>query len=123
MRRLIATEFVTLDGVMEAPGHDQHRDGRNAWALAGADEDQQRFKIEELDAADALVFGRVTYDIWAAFWPSAPNDDGFADRMNSLPKYVVSHSLTEGPGTTRRSSARIRPGRSPNSSSNRAAAC
>jgi class 3 adenylate cyclase/dihydrofolate reductase len=95
MRRLIASEFVTLDGVIEAPGHEEHRDGRNAWALRGTSEDQQRFKIEELFAADAILFGRVTYQIFATFWPSAPRDEGFADRMNGLPKYVVSRTLTE----------------------------
>jgi class 3 adenylate cyclase/dihydrofolate reductase len=93
VRKLIASEFVTLDGVMEAPGHDQHRDGRNAWALQYAGEDQQRFKIDELFEADAILLGRVTYEIFAAFWPTAPNEEGFADRMNSIPKYVVSKTL------------------------------
>jgi class 3 adenylate cyclase/dihydrofolate reductase len=90
---LIATEFVTLDGIMEAPGHEEHPDGKNSWALQHATEDMQRFKIEEVFAVDALLLGRVTYQIWAAFWPSAPRDEGFADRMNTLPKYVVSKSL------------------------------
>jgi class 3 adenylate cyclase/dihydrofolate reductase len=93
MRRLIASEFVTLDGVMEAPGHDQHVDGKNAWALRYAGEDQQRFKIDELFEAGAILLGRVTYEIFAVFWPTAPKDEGFADRMNSIPKYVVSKSL------------------------------
>jgi class 3 adenylate cyclase/dihydrofolate reductase len=93
MRRLIASEFVTLDGVMEAPGHEQHPDGKNAWALRHTGEDQQRYKIEEVFEAGAILLGRVTYEIFAAFWPTAPNDDGFADRMNSIPKYVVSGSL------------------------------
>jgi class 3 adenylate cyclase len=93
MRRLIASEFVTLDGVMEAPGHDQHADGKNAWALRYAGDDQQRYKSEELSEAGAILLGRVTYEIFAAFWPTAPKDDGFADRMNSIPKYVVSGSL------------------------------
>jgi class 3 adenylate cyclase/dihydrofolate reductase len=92
MRKLIASEFMTLDGVMEAPGQEQHP---NAWALQHATEDMQRFKIEELFAVDALLLGRVTYQIWAAFWPSAPRDHGFADRINALPKYVVSKSLKE----------------------------
>ena len=93
MRRLIASEFVTLDGVMEAPGHDQHPDGKNAWALRYAGADQQRYKAEELVQAGAILLGRVTYEIFAAFWPTAPEDEGFADRMNALPKYVVSQSL------------------------------
>jgi dihydrofolate reductase len=93
MRRLIASEFVTLDGVMEAPGHEEHRDGKNAWALQLASEDTQKYKIAELDAAGAILLGRVTYQIFAVFWPSGPGDGGFADRMNSLPKYVVSTTL------------------------------
>jgi dihydrofolate reductase len=90
MRRLIASEFVTLDGVMEAPGHEQHPDGKNAWALRSAGDDQQRYKIDEVMEAGAILLGRVTYEIFAAFWPTAPNDQGFADRMNSISKYVVS---------------------------------
>jgi class 3 adenylate cyclase/dihydrofolate reductase len=93
MRRLVASEFVTLDGVMEAPGHEQHPDGRNAWALRYAGEDQQRYKAEELSQAGAILLGRVTYEIFASFWPTAPKDEGFANRMNSLPKYVVSRRL------------------------------
>jgi class 3 adenylate cyclase/dihydrofolate reductase len=93
MRRLIASEFVTLDGVMEAPGHEQHPDGKNAWALRYAGADQQRYKAEELLQAGAILLGRVTYEIFAAFFPTAPKDEGFADRMNSIPKYVVSQSL------------------------------
>jgi class 3 adenylate cyclase/dihydrofolate reductase len=95
MRRVIASEFVTLDGVMEAPGHEEHQDGRNAWALLGASEDQQRFKAEELFAASAILLGRVTYQIFATFWPSAPGDPEFASRMNSIEKYVVSTTLKE----------------------------
>jgi class 3 adenylate cyclase/dihydrofolate reductase len=84
---------MTLDGIMEAPGHEEHVDGKNAWALQLATEDMQRYKIEEVFAVDALLLGRVTYEIWAAFWPSAPRDGGFADRMNALPKFVVSKTL------------------------------
>ena len=89
------SEFVTLDGVIEGPGHDEHRDGKNAWALRSATDDQQRFKIEELFAAEALLLGRVTYQIFAVFWPTAPKDLGFADKMNGIEKYVVSTTLRE----------------------------
>jgi class 3 adenylate cyclase/dihydrofolate reductase len=84
---------VTLDGVMEAPGHETHPDGKNAWALQHATEDMQRFKIAELEAAGAILLGRVTYQIFAAFWPTAPKDEGFADRMNAIPKHVVTKTL------------------------------
>jgi dihydrofolate reductase len=93
--RLVVSEFMTLDGVMEAPGFEEHRDGKNAWALHAAADDQQRFKVDELFAAGAILLGRVTYQIWAAFWPDAPRDEGFADRINSLEKYVVSTTLRE----------------------------
>jgi dihydrofolate reductase len=59
---------MTLDGVMQTPGYDEHPDGKNAWALQQATDDMQRYKIEELFAVDALLLGRVTYQIWAAFW-------------------------------------------------------
>jgi class 3 adenylate cyclase/dihydrofolate reductase len=95
MRRLIASEFVTLDGVMQAPGGDEHPDGKNNWAVAYASEDQQRFKVDELDEVDAFLLGRVTYEIWASFWPTGPRDGGFADRMNAMQKYVVSTRLRE----------------------------
>ena len=84
---------MTLDGVMEAPGHEEHPDGKNAWALRIASDDMQRFKVEELFAVEALLLGRVTFQIWEAFWPSAPRDEGFADRINAMPKYVVSKTL------------------------------
>jgi hypothetical protein len=60
MSRLMVSEFMTLDGVMEAPGFEEHRDGKNAWALQAAMEDQQRFKVDELFAAGAILLGRVT---------------------------------------------------------------
>lgn len=95
MRRLVVSEFVTLDGVIEGPGHDEHRDGKNAWALRYASEAQQKYKVDEVFEAGALLLGRVTYQIFAAFWPTAPKDEGFADRMNAIPKYVVSTSIQE----------------------------
>jgi len=95
MGRIVVSEFVTLDGVMEAPGHETHRDGKNAWALRGTSPDQQRFKVDEIFGVEAMLLGRLTYQIFAVFWPTAPNDLGFADRMNGMPKYVVSRSLQE----------------------------
>src|SRR5947207_4129201 len=93
VRRLIASEFVTLDGVMEAPGNDPHPEGKSAWALKYTGEDQQRFKNDELLEMDAILLGRVTYEVFAAFWPTAPNDEGFADRINSIRKYVASNTM------------------------------
>jgi class 3 adenylate cyclase/dihydrofolate reductase len=92
MRRLIVSEFMTLDGVMEAPGFEEHRAGRNAWALRSQDEETQRFKQEELYAAGAILLGRTTYHIFALFWPEA-GDNEFTRAMNEVPKYVVSKTL------------------------------
>lgn len=86
MSRLVATEYVTLDGVMEAPGK---------WSFQFWNEEAAKFKFDELFAADALLLGRVTYQGFAAAWPSATDEAGFADRMNSIPKYVVSTTLGE----------------------------
>jgi class 3 adenylate cyclase/dihydrofolate reductase len=95
MRRLVVAEFMTLDGVMEAPGFEEHRDGKNAWALRLQSEETQQFIRDQVAAADAFLLGRTTYQIWAAFWPSAPMDDIFTKQMNALPKYVVSSTLKE----------------------------
>src|SRR6266542_7006130 len=94
MRRVIVSEFVTLDGVIEAPGHEEHRDGRNAWSLQLTSEDMEKYSIDQIFEVDAFLLGRVTYQIWAAFWPSAPKS-ALADRINALPKYVVSTTLKE----------------------------
>ena len=95
MSKLIVTEFVTLDGVMEAPGGEFHPDGKGAWTFRFFDAEAGAFKLNELFAAGALLLGRVSYQHFAAAWPTMTDDQGFADRMNSLPKYVVSTTLQE----------------------------
>jgi dihydrofolate reductase len=91
MRRLIATEYLTLDGVMEAPGSETSLGERGGWSFLFSSDDHRQFKWEELLASDALLLGRTTYEIFVAAWPARTGE--FADRMNSLPKYVVSSSL------------------------------
>jgi dihydrofolate reductase len=86
MRKIIASEYVTLDGVMEAP---------NKWSFQFWSEEAAQFKLAELFASDALLLGRVTYEGFASAWPSMKDEAGFADRMNSLPKFVVSTTLQE----------------------------
>jgi dihydrofolate reductase len=98
MGRLIVSEFVTLDGIMEAPGFEEHRSGRNAWALRLSDDHMRRYKREEVRAAAAILLGRTTYQIWAAFWPSLEDDEAFGRRMNEIPKYVISSTLLSGLG-------------------------
>jgi len=85
MRKVVVSEFVSLDGVIEEP----------SWTFQFSSEEQQKFKFDELFASDALLLGRVTYEGFAAAWPSATDEEGFADRMNGLPKYVVSTTLEE----------------------------
>ena len=89
--RLIVTTFMTLDGVVEAPGFDEHRDGRNAWALRIQQAEDEVYNAGQIEAAEALLLGRRTWQIWAAFWPTMTGP--LADRMNSIPKYVASTTL------------------------------
>ncbi|MGH8913878.1 MAG: dihydrofolate reductase family protein [Acidimicrobiia bacterium] len=92
--KLIVTAFVTVDGVMEGPGFDEHRDGKNAWALRVQDDDDESYNLHLVFSADAFLLGRKTYQIWAAFWPDASGADELTKRVNEIPKYVVSNSLT-----------------------------
>jgi dihydrofolate reductase len=95
MRKLIVSEFVTLDGVMEDPGGAEGFD-RGGWAFKferGPDGDA--FKLDEVFGSDALLLGRRTYEGFAAAWPERTDEAGFADRMNSMAKYVVSGTLEQ----------------------------
>jgi dihydrofolate reductase len=92
MRKIIVSEFVTLDGVMEDPGGAE-KTRHGGWSFQFFNEEYIKYKFDELFASDALLLGRVTYQGFAAAWPSMTDEEGFADRMNSLPKYVVSTTL------------------------------
>jgi dihydrofolate reductase len=96
MRKIVVSEFVTLDGVMQDPG------GTGEFALGGwafkaeRGPEGDRFKFDELFAADALLLGRITYEGFAKAWPGMQRDEaGFTDRMNAITKYVVSSTLRE----------------------------
>src|SRR6266487_30527 len=93
MGRLVVTEYISVDGVVEAPsGNEQFE--RTGWTddfSRGADGDQ--FKVDETMAADAQLLGRVTYETFAAAWPQFEGE--FADKFNSMPKYVVSSTLRD----------------------------
>ena len=97
MRKIIVSEFVTLDGVMQAPGGpDEDTSGNfkhGGWIFKFRDDRDPKYKLDELFASDALLLGRKTYEIFAAYWPKAKDDVGFADKMNNLPKHVVSTTL------------------------------
>src|SRR4030095_16306856 len=94
MSKVVVAMFVTLDGVMEDPGGGegfQH----GGWQLPLFDQDMADGVRDGLFAGGALLLGRVTYQHFAAAWPSMTDEEGFADRMNSLPKYVASTTLQE----------------------------
>src|SRR6185436_19194577 len=91
-RRLIATEFVTLDGVMEAPGGETTHP-HTGWVMAYMSPEQQQYKLRETLDADTLLIGRVTYESFAGSWPTYEGE--FADKMNSMEKVVVSSTLTD----------------------------
>src|SRR3954447_14456895 len=95
MGRIVVTEFVSLDGVMEDPGGAEgYKHGGWTFEISSGGEGD-RFKLDETLEAEALLLGRVTYEGFAAAWPSMTDEVGFADKMNSMPKYVVSSTLTE----------------------------
>jgi dihydrofolate reductase len=91
-RKIIVTEFITLDGVVEAPGGNETPHPHGGWQFKYPSPEGGKYKVDELSSVDALLLGRVTYDNFAAFWPSQ-TDAGFGVPINRLPKYVVSRSL------------------------------
>ncbi len=91
MEKIVVTEFVSLDGVMEASGGGE--DFKHAgWTFKiNRGEEGDQFKLDETRETEALLLGRVTYEGFAAAWPSQKGE--FADKFNSMPKYVVSSTL------------------------------
>jgi dihydrofolate reductase len=94
MRRIVVTEFISLDGVIEDPGGaEDFKHG--GWSFKFQDPEGMKYKLDEVMTHDAMLLGRVTYEGFAAAWPSITDEIGFADKMNSMPKYVVSTTLNE----------------------------
>ena len=92
MRRIVVSEFLSLDGVMEDPGGAEgFRHG--GWTFRFNDPDGMKYKLDEVLDHEAMLLGRVTYQGFAAAWPGMTDDVGFADKMNAMPKYVVSQTL------------------------------
>jgi len=83
MSKVVVTEYITLDGVIEDP----------TWTGPFWNDEIAKFKFDELFASDALLLGRVTYQGFAQAWPSMTDEQGFANRMNSMPKFVASRTL------------------------------
>ena len=84
MRKIVAGLFISLDGVVESP---------DKWQFPYFNDEMGAEVGAQMDAADAMLLGRVTYQEFASFWPTAPADDPFTARMNETPKYVVSTTL------------------------------
>jgi len=82
--RLVATEYLSLDGVFEEPGH---------WSFPYFDDQAAHFKSDELDATDAQLLGRLTYEGFAKAWPAMEGTGDFGVKMNAMPKYVVTSTL------------------------------
>jgi dihydrofolate reductase len=98
MGELIVTEFVTLDGVAQAPGApDEDREGdgftHGGWQAPLLDKESESTMFEQAKGMDALLLGRKTYEIFAAYWPRAPEEIPFTGLLNRVPKYVASRTL------------------------------
>jgi dihydrofolate reductase len=105
MGKLIVTEIVTLVGVAQAPsGPDEDRDGfaHGGWQAPLLDQDSDGAMFEQARSMDALLLGRRTYEIFANYWPSAPEEISFTGLLNRVPKYVASRTLA-GPLAWQRS--------------------
>jgi dihydrofolate reductase len=90
MREIVVSEFLTLDGVMEAPGGEPGHP-HSGWVFEFAGPEQLQYKFDEIVEAESLLIGRVTYESFARSWPARTGD--FADKMNAMPKHVVSTTL------------------------------
>jgi dihydrofolate reductase len=99
MGKLIVTEFLTLDGVAQAPGGpDEDREGgfsHGGWQAPLIDQESGDIMFEQARTMDALLLGRRTYEIFAGYWPHAPEEIPFTGLLNRVPKYVASRSLRE----------------------------
>jgi len=98
MGKLIVTEFVTLDGVAQAPGGpDEDRDGgfpHGGWQAPLMDQESDNV-FEQAKSMDALLLGRRTYELFAGYWPTAPAETPFTSLLNGVPKYVASRTLAD----------------------------
>jgi len=92
MSKLIVSEFLTLDGVMEAPGGEPGHP-HSGWVFDFMSKEQERYKLDEVIEAESLLLGRVTYEGFSAAWPSRGGE--FADKMNAMPKHLASTTLRD----------------------------
>lgn len=93
MRKIIVTEFITLDGVVESPGGKETDHPHAGWQFENPNPEVGDYKKAELLEVDALLLGGNTYRTFAGYWPGKTDEAGFADKIDQMPKYVVSRSL------------------------------
>ena len=98
MGKTVVSEFVSLDGVLEDPGGAEGTK-HGGWAFPYGSHEQQQFKAEELVKADTLLLGRRTYQGFAAAWPTMEGTGAYGEKMNNMPKYVVSTTLSDAEAT------------------------
>jgi dihydrofolate reductase len=91
MRKIIVTEFMTLDGIVEAPGGNETAHPHGGWTNEYRTPETGKYKIDEFTGVDVLLLGNTTYGAFAAYWPGQTGGE-FAEPINRLPKYVVSRS-------------------------------
>ena len=94
MGRIVVSQYVSLDGVIEAPGGGEDFEHVGWTFEISRGEEGDQFKFDELMEAEVQLFGRNTYEVFAAAWPTMEDEAGFADRMNSMPKYLVSSTIS-----------------------------
>jgi dihydrofolate reductase len=100
MRKIIAAEFITLDGVVEAPGSgDTTLPDKRGWSMPYTNDEVIQVIFGQMDASDAMLLGRTTYEGFATFWSAMPADNPIAQRMNNQNKYVVSTTLQKADWT------------------------
>lgn len=97
MRKIVVSPFMSLDGVIQAPGEPDEIE-HGGWMIPYNNKESLNHTFAELNAADAILLGRVSYNLLAADWPTMSDEwliEGFSARMNGIRKYVISKSLTE----------------------------
>lgn len=94
MRKIIVTAFISLDGVVEAPGGNETDHPHGGWQAGYRVPETGKYKADELAGAEALMLGKNTYEQFVRFWPTQTEGE-FAGRINQLPKYIVSRSLQQ----------------------------
>jgi len=95
MGKIIVTEFISLDGVIESPGPDGSSYKLAGWTLPYSSAEIMKLKADELFSSGALLLGNNTYEVFAKAWPTMEGTGEFGEKMNSIPKYIVSGSLTD----------------------------